>query len=45
MLDFVDVGLEYESGYEDVSYGIPLNGRHIIELQFLREQLQRSCTM
>jgi hypothetical protein len=41
----VDVGLGCESGYDEVSYGLPLYGRHIIELEFLGEQLQRSCTM
>jgi hypothetical protein len=33
MLDFVDVGLGCESGYEEESNGVPLYGRHIIELQ------------
>jgi hypothetical protein len=34
MLDFVDVGLGCESGYEEDSY----MGFHFIELQFLGEQ-------
>jgi hypothetical protein len=38
MLGFVDVRLGCESGYDEVSYGVLLNGRHIIELQFLGEQ-------
>jgi hypothetical protein len=45
MLEFVDVGLGCKSGYDEVIYGVPLYGRHIIELQFLGEQLQRSYTM
>jgi hypothetical protein len=30
MLGFVDVGFGCESGYDEVSYGVPLYGRHII---------------
>jgi hypothetical protein len=35
MLDFVDVALGCEFGYDEV----PLQGRHITELQFFGEQL------
>jgi hypothetical protein len=35
----VDVGLGCESGYDEVSYGVTLYGRHIIELQSLGEHI------
>jgi hypothetical protein len=41
MLEFVDVGLGCESGYDEISYGVPLYGRHIVELQFLGEHTKK----
>jgi hypothetical protein len=41
MLGFVDFGLGCESGYGEVSYGVPLYSRHIMELQFLAEHTKK----
>jgi hypothetical protein len=41
MLEFVDVGLGCESGYGEVSYGVPLYSRLIMELQFLGEHTKK----